>query len=102
MKIPPKIASPISASGAGMTGKIGLNEAKGTGDFSQMLKQAITKVNDLQVDADRATESVLAGQTTDLHRVMIATEKANIALQLAIEVRNKVVSAYEEIMRMPV
>jgi len=47
-------------------------------------------------------QSVLAGQTTDLHRVMIATEKANIALQLAIEVRNKVVSAYEEIMRMPV
>lgn len=68
--------------------------------FSQFLSEALEKVNQSQLEADRLTQLLAAGEITDLHQVMIAAEKANIQLQLTLAVRNKVVEAYQEIMRM--
>ncbi|NPV71231.1 MAG: flagellar hook-basal body complex protein FliE [Firmicutes bacterium] len=70
--------------------------------FTSYLKQAIDDVNALQVEADAASRSMLAGDVSDIHRVVIASEKASLAMHLAIEVRNKVIEAYQEIMRMQV
>ncbi|WP_228485689.1 flagellar hook-basal body complex protein FliE [Thermaerobacillus caldiproteolyticus] len=70
--------------------------------FSQFLKDAINKVNDEQVKSDELTQKLVNGENVDLHQVMIASQKASISLQLALEVRNKVIEAYQEMMRMQV
>ncbi|MBQ7669074.1 MAG: flagellar hook-basal body complex protein FliE [Clostridia bacterium] len=72
---------------------------KGT-DFGALLNDAIDNVNKLQVESDEATNSFINGQTDNIHNVMIASSKANLALQMTIQVRNKVMDAYNEIMNM--
>lgn len=69
-------------------------------NFSDFLQQALEKVNQSQLEADRLTQLLAAGEVNDLHQVTIAAEKANIYLQLTLAVRNKVIEAYQEIMRM--
>lgn len=71
-------------------------------DFLQTLKDAFGAVNSQLLQADESSRMLAAGKVTDLHDVMITAEKANLALQLTIQVRNKVLEAYQEIMRMPV
>jgi flagellar hook-basal body complex protein FliE len=56
----------------------------------------------MQTRADRLTEKLAAGEVRDIHQVMIAVEQVNIALQLTMQVRNKVIESYQEIMRMQV
>ena len=68
--------------------------------FSQTLQNAFSKVNDLQIHAGEMTRAFATGQTSDIHSVMIAGEQATIALQMTTQIRNKVVDAYQEIMRM--
>ena len=59
-------------------------------------------VNDLQHESDRMSAALAAGQVDDISQVIVAAEKADIALQLTLAVRNKAVEAYQEIMRMQV
>ncbi|MGE5559965.1 MAG: flagellar hook-basal body complex protein FliE [Chloroflexota bacterium] len=68
--------------------------------FSQMLSSALKQVNDLQVQADDLAAKLATGEVSDAHTVMIASEKATLALQLTLQIRNKVIEAYQEIMRM--
>lgn len=70
--------------------------------FSQFLKNSIDAVNKSQVESDRLTEKLALGQDVDLHSVMIAAQKSSVALQATMEVRNKAVEAYQEIMRMQI
>ena len=70
--------------------------------FGGVLEQALDTVNDMQTRADRLTEKLAAGEVRDIHQVMIAVEQVNIALQLTMQVRNKVIESYQEIMRMQV
>lgn len=69
-------------------------------NFSDILKDAIDDVNNLQKDATKASTDYAAGKITDIHQVMIAAEKASLSLKLTTEVTNKIVDAYKEIMRM--
>ena len=68
--------------------------------FGDYLKKAVNKVNDLQIEAQEYKKLLATGDVDNLHSVMIAAEKANIALQLTMSIRSKVVDAYREIMRM--
>ena len=70
--------------------------------FSNMLKNNIEEVNNLQKNADNITEEFALGKIDNVHEVTIATEKARTALNLTLAVQNKVVDAYKEIMRMQV
>lgn len=70
--------------------------------FSNMLQGAVQQVNQLQTTADRAAELVSSGQLQDLHVATIAMQKASLALDLTIQVRNKAIEAYQEIMRMQI
>lgn len=72
------------------------------GSFGEMLKGAIGDVAKLQSEADEAIQELAAGENKDIHRTMIALEKADVSFQLMMQVRNKVIAAYEEIMRMQV
>jgi flagellar hook-basal body complex protein FliE len=69
------------------------------GGFGAMLKEAFTTVNRQQQEADQAVEGLANGRQSDIHGTMIALEKANTSFQLLMQVRNKVVSAYETVMR---
>ncbi|MDR2006592.1 MAG: flagellar hook-basal body complex protein FliE [Acidaminococcales bacterium] len=70
--------------------------------FSDMLRAAVNEVNGLQKAAEAKNLDLVAGRVEDLSEVMIAAEKAALALQLTVQVRNKVVDAYQEIMRMSI
>ncbi len=99
----PRIPTATTGIGAGSAAGSGAGAGTTTGaSFGDLLKQAIGDVNQLQLQAEQAGLDLAAGNVTDLHQVMIMTEKANLALELAIQVRNKVIDAYQEIMRMPV
>lgn len=75
---------------------------EGQSSFSDLLRDAITSVNDLQVQADHAAVGLATGTIDDLHSVTIATTKAELALQLTLQIRNRVIEAYQEISRMQV
>ncbi len=72
------------------------------GGFGEALKTAVAEVNSQQQEADRAIEEVQTGQNRNLHEAMISMEQADISLRLMVETRNKVIEAYQEIMRMQV
>ena len=70
--------------------------------FGETLSKAITDVNSLQKEAGNAVEKMVVGEAVDLHEVMIAAEKAKTSFDLLMEIRNKTIDAYREIMRMQV
>lgn len=70
--------------------------------FANTLKDAIASVNNQQVASDAMTEKLIKGEDVDLHEVMIAAQKASVSLNATMEVRNKAVEAYQEIMRMTI
>ncbi|MBB1485653.1 flagellar hook-basal body complex protein FliE [Oceanospirillum sediminis] len=72
-------------------------------DFAEMLKNAIDKVNETQKTASALRESYEMGDPeVDITQVMIASQKSTVAFEAMTQVRNKLVTAYQEIMRMPV
>lgn len=79
---------------------VAFSQEEGTQSFTEMLEAAVQDVNKLQRAAQQKNIDLAAGRVEDISEVMIAAEKANIALQLTAQVRNKVVEAYQEIMRM--
>jgi flagellar hook-basal body complex protein FliE len=70
-------------------------------DFRKILGDSIREVNGLLQQADEDTRDVILGKK-DIHQAMISIERAHISLRLMIQVRNKIISAYEEIMRMQI
>ncbi|MCM3742828.1 flagellar hook-basal body complex protein FliE [Sporosarcina luteola] len=70
--------------------------------FGMFLKNAIQDVNIKQIESDKMTQKLVLGEDVDLHNVMITAQKASIALSATMEVRNKAIEAYQEIIRMPV
>lgn len=70
--------------------------------FTQTLKEAITDVNELQQKSDVLTQKLATGETKNIPEVMIAVERADIALKLMTSVRNKIIDAYQEVMKMQV
>jgi flagellar hook-basal body complex protein FliE len=78
------------------------SERKNETSFGDYLKNSIDEVNRLQVESQNYKNLLAIGEVDNLHDVMIAAEKANIALQLTMSIRNKVVDAYREIMRMQI
>src|SRR5688572_17540803 len=73
------------------------NHAEGAPDFKAMLQQQIDEVNKLQSDANQAMENLATGRRDDVESVIIATQKADIAFKMLLQVRNKVMDAYEEV-----
>ena len=72
------------------------------GSFRDTLTSAIGEVDTLQKSADSALHDLVLGKGTDVHDVMIAAEKAAISFQLLLALRNKMLEAYQEVMRMQV
>ena len=73
-----------------------------TESFSQFLNRSINEVNDMLGAADQSARELASGKSENLHDAMITMEKAETAFKLLVQVRNKVIDAYQEVMRMQV
>jgi flagellar hook-basal body complex protein FliE len=70
------------------------------GEFGATLKNAINQVDQLDQDSKAQETELLKGDRQDVHNVMIAVEKADVAFQLMMQVRNKIVNAYQEVSKL--
>jgi len=94
-----KAAASIESSGSSSGSSAGPTPE---GSFAQTLKDSINEINNIQQQADQAVSNLVEGKSQDLHQTMIAVEKADLSFQLMMQVRNKILSAYEEIQRMQI
>jgi flagellar hook-basal body complex protein FliE len=75
------------------TGKLGQEGS----DFFSQLQTAFHEVGQLQTQADQQISGLISGQGGDIHRAMIAVEKANLSFELMMQVRNKIIQAYRDV-----
>lgn len=101
MDLPPFEMMPVK-----MSAKSHLGESKKVEEpvqtFGEMLTDALKKTNELQLESDKMNMALAAGRVEDISQVVVASQKADIAIQLTLQLRNRAVSAYQEIMRMQV
>ena len=76
------------------------NDVKGT--FAEMLTESVSKVNQYQKESDHAIQELVAGRSKNIHETMLAIERADMSMKMLMQVRNKVLDAYREIIRMQV
>ena len=79
--------------------KVTSENEEGT-SFLDTLKEKLDKINDDQLAAESVTEAFIKGDDVDIHEVMLVGEEAKLSLQMAVQVRNKLVEAYQELNRM--
>jgi len=91
LRILPADVDPASSAGSTNSSQSG---------FREVLDTAMDQIEHLQGQADNKVAQVLTGNGADVHSALIAVEKADLSFQLMMQVRNKIVSAYEEISRM--
>ncbi|HYR96551.1 MAG TPA: flagellar hook-basal body complex protein FliE [Candidatus Binatus sp.] len=91
-----------AASGAGAPKEAGVTAPEGKASFGAVLKDSLAQVNSLQHEADAAIQSLATGGTATLHDTMLAVQKAELSFKLMMQVRNKIVEAYQEVLRMQV
>jgi flagellar hook-basal body complex protein FliE len=95
--------APVTPSVPGSTGSGASSSGKPAGtDFGSALKEAVSSLQQLGAQADSASLSLAKGDPIDIHEVMLANEQASLGFSMALQVRNKLVDAYTEIMRMSV
>ena len=70
--------------------------------FGDLLSASISKANELQLEADHGIRELAAGRNKNIHETMLMLEKADTSFRLMMQVRNKIIDAYREIMRMQV
>jgi len=73
--------------------------ANNGGDFSKVLENTLSEVNNLQENSDKAMAAMATGEVKDLHQAAIAIDKAELSMKMMLEVRNKALNAYKEIAR---
>ena len=99
-----QMLSMLRTSAAQATGKPAeATPVAGMPDFAEVLKNSINKVNETQTQSTAMAEKMAAGDTNqNLHEVMIALQTASVSFQEMVQVRNKIVSAYQDVMNMQV
>jgi len=76
-------------------------EGSGGAEFMSTLRNAMNEVGQLQNEADNKVSQLLTGNGQDVHSAMIAVEKANLAFEMMVQVRNKIVQAYQQVSGIP-
>src|SRR5262249_35637028 len=96
-----KLSSSVLNPQTGVTPNLSPTGATG-GSFQSLLGNMVSEVNAKQVEANAAMKSVISGGDVPLHKAMIASEEASVSFQLMVEVRNRLLESYQELMRMQV
>src|SRR5258708_4781114 len=94
------VAASIASSAGTPAGMNATAKSTEAAPFSDLLTDSIGDVNSLQDQAATAVKGLMTGTGVDVHQAMIATEKASMAFELALAVRNKAVQAYQQVMSM--
>ena len=94
------IAGISASAGAAAGGAASVGGAGGA--FQSVFSEAVKKVESFQTNADASVDRFLSGDGEEIHKVALAAEQADISFQLFLQARNKIVSAYQEVMRMQV
>lgn len=97
--------SPIQPSSIQPVGPIeigGPERAPGSSEFKNVLQGAIDQVEQSRSDANQSVQNFLTGDGEDLHSTVLAVQRADLEFDMLMQVRNKVVSAYQEVMRMQI
>lgn len=76
------------------------NEDNSENSFLNTLKEQLDQINEKQITAEKTSESFMKGDEVDVHKVMLDSEEAKMSWELAVQVRNKIVEAYQELNRM--
>jgi len=76
------------------------NEQTGGGSFTQTLADSLTKVNQMEIEKESMVTAFASGENQNVHEVMISLQKAGLAMSVTSAVRNKIMDAYKELMRM--
>lgn len=97
-----KINFPVGQMSIDSNKNINGTTKSGNVSFMDFLNNALNEVNKLQVESEKMNQAFAMGMNDNIHQVLIASEKADIALQFTVQIRNKILEAYQEIMRMPV
>ncbi len=84
------------------TGSLGKSGSVGGASFGDVLGKMVEEVNTKQMTAGQAVRDLQSGQNVSLHQAMIAMEEASVSFQLMVEVRNKLLESYQELMRMQI
>jgi flagellar hook-basal body complex protein FliE len=92
------VATPLSPKTAGAPG----TDVIQPGGFGQLFDKLVSAVDTKQTEATQLSRQVLLGDNDQLHQSVIAMQEASVAFSLMVEVRNKLVDSYQELMRMPV
>lgn len=100
MEIAPLEMTPVKMSARSHLGETQVEEP--IKSFGEVLTDALKKTNELQLTSDKLNAALAAGRIEDVSQVIIAGQKADLALQLTLQLRNRATSAYQEIMRMQV
>ena len=97
---PSSLGNLAGIAGTALSGSTGFSASAPAGDFAGTLGSAIAKVNELQSGAEQKVTGLLAGDGQDVHTAALSVERASLAFDLMLQVRNKVVGAYQEISRL--
>ena len=100
MEIAPLEMTPVKMSAHSHIGETKVEEP--VKSFGEFLADSLKKVNELELDSERMNEALATGRIEDISQVVVAAQKAEIALQLTLQLRNRATAAYQEIMRMQV
>src|SRR5689334_4450478 len=94
--------SPLKPSLPGLGGGSSASGQPAGADFGSALKQAVSSLQQLGGQADASSMALAKGDPIDIHEVMLANEQASLGFSMALQVRNKLVDAYQEVMKMSV
>ena len=98
----PEVMPLPSAAELGKPQEISPVQPAGADSFSSMLGKMVTDINSQQNYANQSVTALQSGQNVPLHQAVIAMEEANVSFQLMVEVRNRLLESYQEIMRMQI
>ena len=100
MEITPLEMTPVRMSAQSHLGETKVDEP--VKSFGEFVVDALKKTNELELESERLNEALATGRIEDISQVVVASQKAEIALQLTLQLRNRATAAYQEIMRMQV
>jgi flagellar hook-basal body complex protein FliE len=98
-----QVLAQMRAMSAKATNQTEETSAAGSADFGALLKQSIDKVNDIQQEASAMKTAFEKGEgDMDLAQVMVAAQKSSLSFEAMVQVRNKLIEAYKDVMNMPI
>ena len=101
MEIAPLEMTPVKMSARSHLGETQVDEQP-VKSFGEYLVDSLKKVNELELESEKLNAALATGRIEDISQVVVASQKAEIALQLTLQLRNRATQAYQEIMRMQV